>query len=80
LIRRRYADSKPAKLQGAREVESGIPILETEAAKVLKADMVRTKIRIYDGRAVVSVKPDAPPILSSAGQGSPTLPTEQPKA
>jgi hypothetical protein len=80
LIRRRYADSKPAKLQVAREVESGIPILETEAAKVLKADMVRTKIRIHDGRAVVSVKPDAPPTPSSAGQGSPTPPTEQPKA
>ncbi|KAI9728601.1 MAG: hypothetical protein M1834_007629 [Cirrosporium novae-zelandiae] len=74
LIRRRYADSKPAKLQIVCEVESGTPRLETEAAKALKADVICTKICILNSRVVVSVEGNSqqPPISPEAPSTAPT--------
>ncbi|OAP63650.1 hypothetical protein AYL99_02877 [Fonsecaea erecta] len=65
MIHTRYGgpkNSKPATLQVVREMNSGIPQLETEAAKVLRANVVDTVICIRDDRAVVS-RPEHRPLL-----------------
>ena len=56
LIWRRYGKSKPAKLQINRELERGIALFETEAAKALNANPVTTKILLRDDCAVVSAE------------------------
>ncbi|KAI1477500.1 P-loop containing nucleoside triphosphate hydrolase protein [Daldinia eschscholtzii] len=59
LVTRHYANVTGTKLQVVREMESGIPVSETEAAKILRADVVTTKIRIQKGWALVMVKSEA---------------------
>jgi hypothetical protein len=63
MIQRRYAESKPVKLQVIRELESGTPQNEMEAAKVLKFKPVGSKIIIRNGKAIVSTMSPAPASL-----------------
>ncbi|CAJ0544987.1 Ff.00g084910.m01.CDS01 [Fusarium sp. VM40] len=59
MIRRHCAERryKPTKLQFMREVEEGVPILETEAAKVLRAPPVGITINIRKGRCMLDAAP-----------------------
>ncbi|KAI8959633.1 hypothetical protein F5Y11DRAFT_332418 [Daldinia sp. FL1419] len=60
LVHKRYSRATGIKLQVLREIESGTPINETEAAKVLKADTPSTSIRIQKGYALVTTNPTNP--------------------
>lgn len=77
LIKQHYAKATGIKLQVAREIESGVPIAETEAAKVLNADIVTSKIHIKNGRALITVKSDAPQTSSPIREALPTPSTSQ---
>ncbi|PKS05089.1 hypothetical protein jhhlp_008456 [Lomentospora prolificans] len=68
LIRRQYAEVEPARLQIVREMEQGVPILETQAAKVLSSDLDQTAVRILDDRAVLVSSSEQK--IPSATQGS----------
>ncbi|EXJ75707.1 uncharacterized protein A1O5_00214 [Cladophialophora psammophila CBS 110553] len=73
MIDERYGgrqNSKPAKLQVVREMDSNIPRLETEAAKALRADVVGTNIYIHGDRAIVRAptQPPLPPPPPSSDQ------------
>ncbi|KAI1653925.1 P-loop containing nucleoside triphosphate hydrolase protein [Daldinia decipiens] len=77
LVRQHYAKTKEIKLQVVQELESGIPMAETEAAKVLRVDPVKTRIRIEGDRAVVPVKFGPPLTPSLTTKDLPTSPTGQ---
>ncbi|KAI1808877.1 P-loop containing nucleoside triphosphate hydrolase protein [Daldinia bambusicola] len=77
LIRQRYANATGIKLQVVREMESGVPILKTEAAKVLKEDPFKTEIRIQEGRALTRVGSDGARAASPVRETQPTPPTSQ---
>ncbi|RSL54326.1 hypothetical protein CEP54_009948 [Fusarium duplospermum] len=68
LIRSRYSNAKPAKLQILHELKQKTPLNETQAAKVLQADVTESEILIVDNRAILSFK-DVPRV-SETGQGS----------
>ncbi|KAI1773449.1 hypothetical protein F4818DRAFT_110110 [Hypoxylon cercidicola] len=55
LIRLRYAERryKPARLQFMTEIDNEVPVLETEAAKVLRAPIVDTTVKILHGKCVL---------------------------
>ncbi|KAM0431870.1 hypothetical protein ACHAPT_005123 [Fusarium lateritium] len=55
LIRLRYAELrfKPVKIQFMKEVEKGVPFLDTEAAKVLRAPAVGVAVRVADGKCII---------------------------
>jgi hypothetical protein len=53
LIHDRYDQCPKIKLQIAEEIESKTPLAETEAAKALQGDTLRTKIRLSKDRAIV---------------------------
>jgi len=59
LILRKYAESEPVKLQIARELEAGVALKDTEAAKVLQANPVDIKISISQDRATVKNESNA---------------------
>lgn len=56
LIRERYANCKPVKLQVMKDANGIASYKETEAAKVLMAHQSEIEIKISDGRAIVYEK------------------------
>ena len=79
LIRRRYMNAKTPKLQIARELDEGIPVLETQAAKVFRSHMQSTSIEILDGRAVVVAKAQDGTPLEIGRTATTAAPQETPK-
>ncbi|KAI0099377.1 P-loop containing nucleoside triphosphate hydrolase protein [Daldinia grandis] len=73
LIQQHYAKTKAVKLQVVQELESGIPMAETEAAKVLRVDPVKTRIKIEGDRAIVPIKSDASLTSGLTAKDLPTL-------
>ncbi|KAI1466181.1 P-loop containing nucleoside triphosphate hydrolase protein [Daldinia caldariorum] len=77
LIRQHYANATGIKLQVAREMESGVPISETEAARVLREDPFKTEIHIQKGHALMWFKSDGAQVSSPARETQSTPSTSE---